>query len=310
MTNLYFLEGDNHILLDMQIKDILKENNLPEDILVTMDMMEKNISEATLYLDTYGFFNETKVLYCKDASFLTASPSIEINHDIDALTKYIENPNPDNILIIACSKGDSKKKIVKLLKEKAKYITVSCDLSDYVKNKCTGYKINQDTIKYLLEATGNDIDRISNELDKLLNYKLDNKEITKNDIDLIVIKKIDNNIFDLIDAIISKNKEKSLMIYENMINYGEDIIRIFIALSNQIRLIYQVKVLRNLSNDEIADILKVKNPKQVVALRFKIDKYKESDLLKYLHKLSIMDEEIKCGKSVDKIIFPMFIASL
>ena len=64
-----------------------------------------------------------------------------------------------------------------------------------------------------------------------------------------------------------------------MINYGEDVFRIFIALANQIRLIYQVKVLRNYSNEEIASLLNLKNPKQVMAIRYKIDKYKESSLL-------------------------------
>jgi DNA polymerase III delta subunit len=95
-----------------------------------------------------------------------------------------------------------------------------------------------------------------------------------------------------------------------MINYGEDIFKIFVSLSNQIRLIYQVKSLKNLTNEEIADKLKLKNVKQVVALRYKIDKYTSSELISYLHKLSIMDEELKLGKSIDTIVFPTFIASL
>ena len=57
-------------------------------------------------------------------------------------------------------------------------------------------------------------------------------------------------------------------------------------------------------------ILKLKNPKQVMALRYKIDKYKEKDLLDYLYKLATMDEELKTGKSIDKIVFPIFIANL
>ena len=135
-------------------------------------------------------------------------------------------------------------------------------------------------------------------------------EITKNDIDLVVIKKIDNNIFELIDAIISKNKNKSLEIYQNMINYGEDVFKIFVSLANQIRLIYQVKILKDLDNDSICEKLNLKNPKQVMALRYKITKYTSRELLDYLHKLSIMDEELKTGKSIDKIVFPVFIASL
>ena len=175
---------------------------------------------------------------------------------------------------------------------------------------CDGYKISTGTINYLLENTGNEVERITNEVNKLLELKKEEKEITNKDIDLVVIKKIDNNIFDLIDSIISKNKQKSLTIYENMVNYGEDVFRILIALSNQIRLIYQVKVLRNLSNDEIAKKLNLKNPKQVMAIRYKIDKYNEKDLLDYLYKLSLMDEEFKTGKAIDKIAFPVFIASL
>ena len=88
------------------------------------------------------------------------------------------------------------------------------------------------------------------------------------------------------------------------------IFKIFVSLSNQIRLIYQVKVLKNLTNEEIAEKLKLKNVKQVAALRYKIDKYTNSELTGYLHKLGIMDEELKLGKSIDTIVFPTFIASL
>ena len=95
-----------------------------------------------------------------------------------------------------------------------------------------------------------------------------------------------------------------------MVNYGEDIFKIFVSLSNQIRLIYQGKVLKNLTNEEIASKLNLKNIKQVSALRYKIDKYTSNELVEYLHKLSIMDEELKLGKSIDNIVFPTFIASL
>ena len=309
MNNLYLLESDNSKIIDKKIEEILKENKLSKDNLITYDMELIPITDAIMDLDTYGFFNEKKVVHCKNAIFLTTSKG-EIEHNIDLLTKYVSNPNPNNILILSCSKTDGKKNIVKLLKKEAKCLEMTFNISDYIKKKCDKVKIDNDTISYLEETTGNDLERIDNELDKLLAFTKDYQEITKIDIDMIVIKKIDTNIFDLIDAIISKNKAKSLIIYNEMVNYGEDIFRIFIALANQVRLIYQVKVLRNLSNDEIAEKLNLKNPKQVVALRYKIDKYKEEDLLNYLYKLSIMDEELKSGKSIDKIVFPIFIASL
>ena len=309
MNNIYFLESDNHILLDHVIDEILSENKLTRDKLITYDLMDNDIYHAIMDLDTYSLFNDTKVIYCKNATFLTTTKS-EINHDIDAFTKYLNNPNPNNILIISCTSADNKKNIVKLLKEKAIIKEVNINLVDFIKKISTGYKISTSTINYLISNTGNDIDRITNELNKLMDLKASSKEIHDEDIDLIVIKKIDNNIFDLIDAIITKNKKEALRIYQSMTNYGEDIFKMFVYLSNQIRLIYQVKVLKNLKDDEIKDLLNIKNIKQVAAIRYKIDKYRENDLLNYLHQLSIMDEELKLGKSIDKVIFPIFIASL
>ena len=309
MNNLYFIECDNNELIKIKIEDLLKENKLSENNLVTYDMEETNVYDAIMDLDTYGFFNETKVIHCKNSIFLTSSKS-EIDHDLESLTKYLNNPNKNNILILSCSKVDGKKNIVKVVKDKCKIVSVSVDLMNYAKKKCTGYKISDSTLNYLIESVGSDFERLNNELDKLMALKMDEKEITIKDVDLITIKKIDNNIFSLIDAIITKDKKKSLRIYEEMINYGEDVFKIFVSLANQIRLIYQVKVLKSYSNDEIASMLNLKNPKQVMALRYKIDKYTSKELLDYLYKLSIMDEELKEGKSIDRIVFPTFIASL
>ena len=309
MNNLYLIETDNYEILEMKVKELLKKNKLSMDNLITYDMDEINISDAIIDLDTYSLFNEKKVVLCKNCQFLSSVKN-EIEHDITLLEKYLNNPNPDNILILSVNKTDGKKNIVKLVKEKCQIIENDIDIVKYVKEYTKGYGISDEVIRYLIINTTEDISHITNELDKLMALKSEEKEIIKKDIDLVVIKRIDSNIFDLIDAIISKNKEKSLRIYNEMTNYGEDIFKIFVSLSNQIRLIYQVKVLKNLSNEEIANILKLKNVKQVVALRYKIDKYTSSDLLDYLHRLSIMDEELKLGKSIDNIVFPTFIASL
>lgn len=309
MSNLYFIETEYNDILNQKVDSILNENNLTRDNLIVYDMEEVNITAAILDLNTYSLFGERKVILCKNSTFLTAS-KLEIEHDVDYLEKYLNNPSQDNILILSCKKVDNKKNIVKLVKNVCIIINTDVDIKDYIKEKCRGYKIDNDTINYLLDNTLSDINTISSELEKLLLLKTDDKIITKKDVDLVVIKKIDNNIFDLIDAIISKNKAKSLEIYQNMINYGEDVFKIFVSLSNQIRLIYQVKVLKNINNDEISSLLRLKNPKQVMAIRYKIDKYTEIELLDYLHKLGIMDEELKTGKSIDTIVFPIFIASL
>ena len=309
MNNLYFIETEFIDILNSKVDAILKDNSLSRDNLIVYDMETNNIADAIMDINTYSLFGDKKVILCKNSTFLTTNKG-EIEHDVEYLEKYLNNPNPDNILILACAKSDGKKNIVKLVKDKCIVIDTEINYIGFVKEKCKGYKIDNSTINYLLDNTLHDINSISSELEKLLALKSLEKEITKNDIDSVVIKRIDNNIFELIDAIISKNKEKSLTIYQNMVNYGEDVFKIFVSLSNQIRLIYQVKVLKNLDNEEIALKLNLKNPKQVMAIKYKIDKYTNGELLDYLHKLALMDEELKSGKSIDTIVFPVFIASI
>ena len=309
MTNLYFIESDNHIILNKYLEDIVKENKFSLDEVIKFDLSEKNISEVITELDTYSLFSNRKIVFAYDCIFLTSDKS-EVEQDIDSFTKYINNPKEDSVLILACRKLDGKKNIAKLVKEKFKVIEATIDYTDYVKTKTKGYKFASSDIAYFLSCMNEDLDRINNELDKLMMLKDEEKEITNKDIDLIVIKKIDDNIFDLIEAIIKKDKKKSLEIYNGIVNYGEEVFKIMISLANQIRLLLQVKILEKENDTDIAEQLHLKNPKQLYFLRKKMGMYSKKELTDYLLKLAIMDEELKLGKSIDKIVFPVFIATL
>ena len=105
-------------------------------------------------------------------------------------------------------------------------------------------KISNNSIKLLVKRTGNDIDRIYQEANKIMIYKINDKIITDKDIIDCTTQKIDLNIFTFIDNIINKNKKESIKTYKEMIKIGEEPIKIIVMLANQFRLMYQVKVLR------------------------------------------------------------------
>ena len=130
MNNLYVVETDNPQILIIKVNEILKENKLSLDNLITYDMEEVNITDAIIDLDTYSLFNERKVVLCKNAIFLSSGKS-EIEHRCELLEKYLNNPNPNNILILAVSKLDSKKNIVKLVKEKC--VVIESNIEYYTK---------------------------------------------------------------------------------------------------------------------------------------------------------------------------------
>lgn len=309
MNNLYLIESNNFKLIEKETIKILKKNNFSQDELIKYDMSENSTLTLINELDTYSIFQDKKAVLGYDATFLTTTKS-EIEQNIQIFEDYINNPNPSNLLIIACSKLDGKKNICKLIKNKFTIIDLNVDLKDYVKDNLDGYKMNVEVINLFLTLTGDNIERIDNELAKLKCFKIDDKTITKDDVLRIIIPKTDDNIFNLMDAIVKKDKKKSLKIYNDLINNRVEVIKIIINLSYQFRLIYQVKVLEYKSDSEIADILNIKNIKQVRAIRYKTSSFRESELLANLHKLALIDEEMKTSKIIPEIAFPLFIASL
>ena len=309
MNNLYLIETNNFKLIDKETKKILKENNFSEDELIKYDLSTTKTTTLINELDTYSIFQDKKVVLGYDAVFLTTLKS-EIEQDIKGLEDYINNPNPSNILILACSKLDGKKNICKLIKSKFKIIDLNINLVDYVKENLDDYKMNIDTINYFLLQTGDNIERIDNELVKLKSFKNEEKVINKDDVLELVIPQTDDNIFNLMDAIVKKDKKRSLKIYNDLINNKVEVIKILINLSYQFRLIYQVKVLEYKSDSEIAEILNIKNPKQIRAVRYKTNNFNERELLRNLEKLAIIDEEIKTSKILPEIAIPMFITNL
>lgn len=77
--------------------------------------------------------------------------------------------------------------------------------------KKLGAKLNPADAGYLLERAGPDQSKLAGEIEKLAVYNL---EITKDNIDILVVKTPHSKVFDLLDAAFSGNKKKALALYD------------------------------------------------------------------------------------------------
>ena len=140
-------------------------------------------------------------------------------------------------------------------------------------------------------------------------YKINDKIINRNDIDLLTVENIDDSIYDLVNCILKNDNEKAIKLYNNFINNGMDVNQIVAIIAAQIRLLYQVKRLYNSgkSNDEIAKILEFKSVYRVKYLLNDSYYYSESDLVKYLSKLADIDNAIKTSNGDGNMLMQLFI---
>lgn len=303
MNNFYLIYGTDYSLLKREINNII---GTIEDV-STYDLSVSPIDELLDDACLISMFGDKKVLIGENALFLTGTKS-NIEHNIDYLTKYINDENNNNIVILTAlvDKLDERKKIVKLINEKCKVIFKPAiddkNLSDFIiqEFKSNGYKIDYKTANYFVDYVGKNVDILISEIDKMILYKADDKTITKDDILNISSKGFKDNIFDLTDGIMKKDFNKIYECYNDLITLGEDEIMIISLLGNQFNLVYQSKLLEQKGKmyKDIADILGVHPYRVKLALETDFLIYELENIIKNLHEL---DFQIKSG-NIDKSV--------
>ena len=311
MKNFYLLYSSDGAILNKEINDLEKKLDISDNDIIyyNIDDIDGIINEAS----TIGMFSLNKFIIINMDSYFKDKKNIP---NINLLENYFDSYNSNSYLVFVCNSDsiDSRKKIVNLIKKYGivKKLEVNDNyLNDYVNNylKDNGYKINNGDVVYFINRVGNNINNVTNELDKLMLYKINDKIINRNDIDLLTVENIDDSIYDLVNCILKNDNEKAIKLYNNFIDNGMDVNQIVAIIAAQIRLLYQVKRLYNSgkSNDEIAKILEFKSVYRVKYLLSDSYYYSESDLVKYLSKLADIDNAIKTSNGDGNMLMQLFI---
>ena len=308
----YLIESIDSLSLKKERDNLIKENDFLDAEISTYDLEEVELDNALEDLDTYGFLSSKKVIVIQNIESIKYD---DFKEDFDHLFKYIDNPNPDNLLIIEAKKLNNTLKITKELKKKCKYILVEFNSKDYIKTTLKDYKIDNLVINLLDEYCQSDITKIDGECSKLMNYKYEDKTITKDDIEEMVVKKLGDErdlTFAFSRSLAERNIKEALLKYHELLNYNIEPLSIIGLLASQIRIIYQVKLLEKnrLSDREIADTLGEKSDYRIKKTRELTRLYSEDELLNLMQKLSDMDYKIKTTDVDGKNLIEMFIINI
>lgn len=305
-----FYSSDSGIL-SREVDNLRRRLNMSLDDTINYDI--NNVSDIVNEASTIGMFSLNKFIVINMDSYFKDKKDIP---GINLLEEYFDNYNSNSYLIFICNSDtiDSRKKIVNLIKKNGIVKKIEANdsyITDYINSylKDNGYSINNSDVIYFINRVGSNINNITNELDKLMLYKINDKIITRSDIDLLTVENIDDSIYELVNAILKNDNKKAIKLYYNFINNGMDVNQMIAIVGSQIRLLYQVKRLYNKgkSNEEIAKILEFKSVYRVKYLLSDSYYYSEEDLLKYLSKLSTIDEAIKSSNQDGNMLFELFI---
>lgn len=291
--NVYLITGSNDSVISNTVSDILKQVNCDDNNKIIYNLKENTISDVIEEANTVSLFRSNKVI-------LVYSSGID-KLDDEELIMYLNNYNKDVYLIFIVEKSDARKKIVKLINEKG--ISIDSDNVDksYNKNyvvsylKDNGYKMNSNVIECFLSRVSDNIDDIRNELDKLFIYKLDDKNISLDDVKLITYDNTDNIIYEFTNALLEKDENKAISMYHSFIDSNMAIDYILASIYNSYKTLYQIKELNK--NNSIRDISKTIGKKEyyVEKMLYRSMNYNDSELLDIIHTLAMIDKNYKSG---------------
>ncbi len=298
--NIYLITGKSNKLIKDEIDKIVSKGEV-----VTFNFRTNSISEILEEASYQFFLDEKKYIVVKNADFVSSGKLDEASEK--RLLAYLDGYNEQVVLIFTSEEVDNRKKIVKFIKEKFKFIPITIDYKnvyDYIntyvnKNKYKSeYKINN----FLVNLYGLNIDLIFNELDKVFlfynNPCLLQFDIVKD----IVSKPLEDNVFHFIDAVVNKQENKIFSILNDLKIHKIDSSYLVILLARQFRLIFYVKTMyeNKYSLKDILSTLKLQEW-QLNKIYKETLNFTSDELKNLLLKLAKIDAKIKTGQ-VDKDI--------
>lgn len=254
----YMLVGVDEYLLTSAYNLIVKYAGIEIPDLNIIKFSEGVIDciDVVRALNTLPVFSEKKVVFLD----LRMAKKADLKN-VKVLCEYLASPNMSAILIVNIGSNEDDfgidKNMVEVvdcnrLDEKIVKAKILATLKAYNKT------ITESACGKLIEYTLCDLSKIIVECEKLVAYVGDRADIQEKDIDEMVTKSIEYQVFELTDALAKKNSTKVYAILKDMESKKDEYKMLPALIFSHFRRLFHVAINQGLSNGEIAKMLGVK----------------------------------------------------
>ena len=242
--HIYLLYGEE-AYLRKQYRDKMKESLIDNGDTMNNHYYEgkdTKIEEIIDLAETLPFFADKRVIIIENSGWFQKGG--------DKMAEYLPNLPESSYLIFVEMQVDKRSKLYKTVKSKGRIAEFAHQDEQTLKRwilgmlKKEGKNITAADMQFLLERTGTEMAHIKTEMEKLLCYTMGKSEVTRADIEEICTKRVQNQIFDMINAIADRNQKKALDLYYDLLTLKEPPMRILALIGRQFNLLLQVKELK------------------------------------------------------------------
>ena len=313
--NIFLLWGEEDYLrayYKKNLSSLFMPENMPELNFYAFDGKEYSLAAVDEAIDTLPTFDENKLLIFDNSMiFKPSGAKAEVKEYWENKLKDI----PQNVYIIFNeSEIDKRSTLYKFISknhiaaefsylEEGKMIKWTQTLF-----KKLGKSISAEDCTYLLSLCTDGMMTVKNEAEKLCSYAADRQTITKDDINLLVTPKLEDKVFDMVGAMLSKNTDRAITLLRDLFALKTEPIQILGAIMYNVEKLACVKVLLDAkrTRPEIASTLKIA-PFQANKYVDNATKFKEDELNKLVKKTAETDMLLKSNSMNNNVLLEVFI---
>ena len=238
----YVFVGDE-AFFRKRFRDAILEHLVPADLrdfgFFEFDLGETDLAEILDRARTPSLMAPFQVFFVRGVKNLFGRGSNE--EKLAAIEEYCKNPNPDALLVFVADHISIPADVRKMeMQDKERYQRIRDTLGQYcgivelarveegdavrwITDYCTGreVKIDADGARELVDALGGDMMMISNELEKLILYVGEKKRVTLGDVETMVLAAKQRSLYELTDAISSRDRVRALEVLDAILLSGE-----------------------------------------------------------------------------------------
>jgi DNA polymerase III subunit delta len=319
---LIFLYGKDSFRSRQQLKkmiDKFKSDRDPDGYNVArLDCEKEETGKVLEQLLAIPFLAPKRMVVLEN---LLVSKNKELRADI--LKRVEEKTLPETNIIIFWEGNDkfrtkdAKTFMARLVKEK--YVQLfdelfGAKLSGWIAGEVVSRegKINNSAINYLSQHVGGDMWRLNTIIDQLIVYR-SGEDIRVEDVELFLEQKVDDNIFNLVDAIVGGRTEKVFGMIQEQYRQGKDPLYVFAMILRQFRILIELRDLFDRDSSMQSNVMAKKlgiHPFVVKKSFPFVQRYDMGKLKNIYKQLLEFDIQTKTGQGDPLVLLDVFVGKV
>ncbi|MBR3307315.1 MAG: DNA polymerase III subunit delta [Lachnospiraceae bacterium] len=300
--NVYLLYGSENVMVSRFGKRLVKALAGDDDgmNLSYFDDRTADPAQIITLADTLPFFADRRVIVVKDSGyFKKGCPELE---------EYLPKLPESTYIIFQEKEADKRLKLYKAAAAYGGVVEYGALDAEQLRIEVVrilrseNKTISRNAFELLTERCGSSLSDLHNELEKLICYTRGREAITEADIEALVRPRLEDKVFEMMNAMAERNYRKTLKCYYDILAAKTAPVMLLVLLSRQFERLLAVKNLRAKGTEQgkIASVLGV-NPKAIYIYEKQAAHFSSAQLKAAMEDCIRAEEAFKSGRMSDRL---------